>query len=422
MLLIKNGRLIDPKTGSDKKGDIRIRDGKIWEIGELSPVQGETVIDGEGCVVAPGLIDGHVHFRDPGLTYKEDIFTGAAAAARGGFTTVICMANTKPAVDTPETVRYVLERGRETGIHVLTCATITKGMAGKEINDLDSLLAAGAVGFTDDGRPMMDEKLALEAMERAKVLGVPLSFHEEDPAFISNNGINAGETAKRLGIKGSPAVAEDVMVARDCMMALHTGARVNVQHISSGHSVGLVRAAKAMGADVWAEVTPHHFTLTEEAVAVHGTLAKMNPPLRTEADRQAILEGIKDGTIDMIATDHAPHSREEKAKPLTEAPSGIIGLETALSLGIMELVDKGVLTMAQLMEKMSLATARMYGLDKGVLEKGADADLVIFAPEERWVAGNYASKSDNSPFTGMELKGKVKYTICGGRIVYRDGE
>lgn len=421
MLLIKNGRLVDPKTGSDRRGDIRIKDGKIWEIGELSPEAGEQVLDAGGRVVAPGFIDGHVHFRDPGLTYKEDIFTGAAAAAKGGFTTVICMANTKPAADTPETVRYVLERGKETGIHVLTCATITKGMEGRELADLESLLAAGAVGFTDDGKPIMDEKLALEAMERAKALGVPLSFHEEDPAFIVNNGINAGETARKLGIEGSPAVAEDVMVARDCMLALHTGARVNVQHISSGHSVSLVRAAKAMGADVWAEVTPHHFTLTEEAVAVYGTLAKMNPPLRTGADRRAILEGIKDGTIDMIATDHAPHSREEKARPLTEAPSGIIGLETALSLGIMELVDKGVLTMAQLMEKMSLATARMYGLDKGVLEKGAQADLVIFDPEERWTAGDYASKADNSPFTGMELKGRVKYTICGGRIVYQEG-
>ena len=247
-----------------------------------------------------------------------------------------------------------------------------------------------------------------------------MSFHEEDPAFIVNNGINAGEAAKKLGIEGSPAVAEDVMVARDCMLALYTGARINVQHISSAHSVALVRAAKEMGADVWAEATPHHFTLTEDAVLQYGTLAKMNPPLRTEADRQAIIRGLKDGTIDMIATDHAPHSREEKNLPLTKAPSGIIGLETSLALGITQLVHGGHLTMMELMEKMSLNTANMYHLDLGKISVGKPADLVIFDENESWKPEQYVSRADNTPFTGMELTGKVKCTICKGKIVYQE--
>ena len=302
----------------------------------------------------------------------------------------------------------------------MSCAAITKGMEGRELTDMDGLAAAGAVGFTDDGKPILDEMLAAAAMKKGKKLGLPLSFHEEDPAFISNNGINAGETAKILGIEGSPAVAEDVMVARDCMLALYTGARINVQHISSAHAVALVRAAKEMGADVWAEATPHHFTLTEEAVLKYGTLAKMNPPLRTQADRQAIIQGLKDGTIDMVATDHAPHSREEKNQPLTKAPSGIIGLETSLALGITQLVHGGHLTMMELMEKMSLNTAKMYGLELGRIAVGKPADLVIFDENESWKPERFASKSDNSPFAGMELTGKVKYTICKGKIVYQD--
>lgn len=419
-MIVRNGYVLDPESGKKGKMDIRIRDGVICEIGPGLAAEGEEIVDADGLMVGPGLIDGHVHFRDPGLTYKEDIETGAAAAAAGGFTTVICMANTKPPVDTPDTLSYVLQKGETTGIRVMSCAAITKGMEGRELTDMDGLAAAGAVGFTDDGKPILDEMLAAAAMKKGKKLGLPLSFHEEDPAFISNNGINAGETAKILGIEGSPAVAEDVMVARDCMLALYTGARINVQHISSAHAVALVRAAKEMGADVWAEATPHHFTLTEEAVLKYGTLAKMNPPLRTQADRQAIIQGLKDGTIDMVATDHAPHSREEKNQPLTKAPSGIIGLETSLALGITQLVHGGHLTMMELMEKMSLNTAKMYGLELGRIAVGKPADLVIFDENESWKPERFASKSDNSPFAGMELTGKVKYTICKGKIVYQD--
>ena len=438
MILIKGCKAVDPKTGTERIADVLVRDGKIAMIKKRIEVDGGKeadggearegadpqeklrVIRGAGLTLAPGLIDVHVHFRDPGLTYKEDIQTGAAAAKKGGYTTVVTMANTKPAVDSPETVKYVLEEGEKTGIHVLPAAAVTVGLKGEQLTDMDALLEAGAVGFTDDGIPLMNGQLVMEAMEKAAALDVPLSFHEEDPSFIRNNGINRGVVSEKLGIYGSPAVAEDSLVARDCMIALHTGAAVNIQHISSARSVAMVRAAKKMGADIWAEVTPHHFTLTEEAVLEYGTLAKMNPPLRTEADRRALIEGLKDGTIDCIATDHAPHSAEEKAKPLTEAPSGIIGLETALALGITELVRTGELTIAQLMEKMSFNPACLYRLEKGWLTEGEDADLVLFDENEEWTVGDYASKASNCPFTGWKLYGKVKYTICGGEIVYED--
>ena len=424
MILIKNGRVIDPAKGTDDVMDMVIDGGKIKAMGHY-PENGEyeTVIDASGLTVGPGLIDVHVHFRDPGLTYKEDIGTGTAAAKKGGFTTVVTMANTKPPVDSEETVRYVLEEGKKTGIHVLPAACVSVGMKGQELTDMDALKAAGAVGFTDDGIPLMDQKLVRQAMLKAKELDVPLSFHEEDPAFISENGIHAGEVAKALGIQGSPALAEDALVARDCMLALHTGASVNIQHISSVNSVRMVKLAKELGADVTAEVTPHHFTLTESAVLEHGAMAKMNPPLRTEKDRLGIIEGIRDGSIDMIATDHAPHSAEEKAvEPVWKAPSGIIGLETALALAVTNLVKPGHLTMVQLMEKMSLNPAKLYRFDKGSVAEGADADLVIFDENERWTVteDDIASKSHNTPFIGAELYGRVKYTICGGRIVYED--
>ncbi len=424
MILIKNGRVIDPAKGTDDVMDMVIDGGKIKAIGHY-PENGEyeTVIDASGLTVGPGLIDVHVHFRDPGLTYKEDIGTGAASAKKGGFTTVVTMANTKPPVDSEETVRYVLEEGKKTGIHVLPAACVSVGMKGQGLTDMDALKAAGAVGFTDDGIPLMDQKLVRQAMLKAKELDVPLSFHEEDPAFISENGIHAGEAAKALGIQGSPALAEDALVARDCMLALHTGASVNIQHISSVNSVRMVKLAKELGADVTAEVTPHHFTLTESAVLEHGAMAKMNPPLRTEKDRLGIIEGIRDGSIDMIATDHAPHSAEEKAvEPVWKAPSGIIGLETALALAVTNLVKPGHLTMVQLMEKMSLNPAKLYRFDKGSVAEGADADLVIFDENERWTVteDDIASKSHNTPFIGAELYGRVKYTICGGRIVYED--
>ncbi|MBR5000607.1 MAG: dihydroorotase [Firmicutes bacterium] len=427
MILIKNGHVMDPKTGFDQVTDLVINDGKICCIGKGESEQCccgtnyDRIIDAEGKVVAPGLIDVHIHFRDPGVTHKEDIITGANAAKRGGYTTVVLMANTKPVVDNEETLQYVLEKGKTTGINVLQDCCITKGMAGEELVDMKALREAGAAGFTDDGLPIMDTKLTREAMKMAKELGVVLSFHEEDPALIDKAGVNKGKVSEELGFPGASRAAEDVMVARDCMLALETGARVNIQHISSAVAVEQVRLAKKLGGDVWAEASPHHFTLTEEAVKLYGVNAKMNPPLRTEADRQAIIEALKDDTIEIIATDHAPHTEEEKGVGLLNAPSGIIGLETALALGITSLVKEGHLSMMHLLDKLTYKPALMYGLDSGYLAEGAAADLVIFDPEELWtVTDDFASKGKNSPFIGWELQGKVKYTICGGDVVFED--
>lgn len=423
MILVKNGRVIDPRRGIDEIRDIVLDGGIIKKIGTFDRTgEYDRIIEAEGLAVAPGLVDVHVHFRDPGLTYKEDIHTGAKAAARGGFTTVVCMANTKPPIDNVNTLKYVLEEGRKTGIHVLAAATVTKGMKGEELVDMEELKAHGAAGFTDDGIPLRDQALLKKAMEEAARLGVPISLHEEEPAFITDNGVNQGSVSAQLGIGGSPALAEDAMVARDCMIALHTGAVVDIQHISSANAVAVVKLAKELGAGVVAEVTPHHFSLDETAVLKHGALAKMNPPLRTVKDRLALIEGLKQNVIDIIATDHAPHSAEEKARTLTEAPSGIIGLETSLALGITNLVRAGHLNLVQLMEKMSLNPARLYHLDKGWLDEGAAADLVIFDEAEAWKVEKYASKSANTPFTGMTLYGKVKYTLCGGKVVYEDGK
>ncbi len=436
MLLIRGVRLVDPASGTDAIKDILIRDGKIARLmpgsrcfgGEEAALDGEggtegvRTLDGSGLVAAPGLVDTHVHFRDPGFTYKEDMDTGAASAAAGGVTTVVLMANTRPCVDRVETLRYVLEKGAKTPIHVESCANVTLGMKGETLTDMDALVAAGAAGFTDDGIPILAEETARAAMEKAAALRVPISFHEENPAFIENNGINRGAASAHFGIGGSDRQAEIDLVARDVRLAVETGARVVIQHISTREGVELVRAAKRQGADIHAEATPHHFSLTQEAAIQYGTLAKMNPPLRTEGDRQAILEGLRDQTIDLIATDHAPHSAEEKKKGITEAPSGIIGLETSLSLGIMKLVDTGVLTLSQLVERMSLAPARLYGLDAGYVAEGGPADLVLFDPEEIWKAEYFHSKSSNTPFLGKTMKGKIYMTICNGRIVYSRGQ
>ena len=419
MIGIRGGRIVDPVKGTEQVADLLVDEGKVVSVGDaFSDSDCERVLDASGLVVAPGFVDVHVHFRDPGLTYKEDIETGAAAAAAGGFTTVICMANTKPVVDNPETLQYVLEKGAGTGIHVKSCASVTKGMQGKELNDFDALRGAGAAGFTDDGVPIMDEALLRSAFEAAARLDVPISLHEEDPTLIANNGINRGAVSEELGIGGSPCEAEITLIERDCRIAEETGAKVNIQHISSAGGVDAVRRSKARGSHVTAEACPHHFTLTDEAVLTYGTLAKMNPPLRTKADRQAVIEGLKDGTIDMIATDHAPHSAEEKAKALTEAPSGIIGLETALALGITNLVAPGHLSLLKLMEKMSQNPAKLYGLEYEGITAGAAADLVIFDEKETWTVEKFASKSSNSPFKGQTLQGRVRYTICNGRIVY----
>lgn len=424
MLVIKNGTIIDPERNRTYRGDLWIEGGIIRKIVEKGSLEAEVsardeVIDATGMMVGPGLIDTHVHFRDPGFTHKEDILTGGETAKKGGYTGIVLMANTKPCVDNEEILNYVLKKGKKTGIRINTCANVTKGMKGEKIVDMEGLSAKGAVGFTDDGIPLLSENLVREAMKRAGALHKPISFHEENPERIANNGVNAGKAAEFYGIGGSPREAEIDLIERDLKLAGETKATVVIQHISSKEGVELVRQAKAKGCDVHAEATPHHFTLTEEAVIRKGTLAKMNPPLREEADRLAIIEGLRDGTIDLIATDHAPHTAEEKGQEITKAPSGIIGLETALSLGIRELVDKGYLSYPELFRRMSFFPAKLYGLPGGTVKEGKAADLVIFRPEETWEVTTFASKSANSPFVGEVLPGVVHVTICGGRIVYR---
>ena len=421
MILIKNGRLIDPKSKRDEVVDILIENGKIKKIGEINNEKDFEVIDAKGYIVCPGLIDVHVHFRDPGFTYKEDILSGAKSAARGGFTTVVCMANTKPVVDNVQTLQYINEKSKEAIINVLQLGSITKGFEGKELTNFEELLKNGAVGFSDDGLPLMDTDVLYKAMEKAKELDIPISLHEEDPKFIKKSGVNDGEIAKKLGLDGGAKIcAENIMVSRDCMLALDTGAKVSIQHISSGVAVETVRFAKSLGAKVYAEASPHHFTLTEEDVLKHGSLAKMNPPLRTKKDKQMIIEGLKDNTIEIIATDHAPHTIEEKNQPFELCPSGIIGLETSLALGITSLVKENHLSLMNLLEKMTINPAKLYNLNRGYIEEGAIADILIFDDNEQWQVKDFDSKSSNSPFIGEELYGKVKYTISEGKIVYTD--
>lgn len=416
-MIIKNGLVIDPASGLSEKMDLLIEDGIIKEMASLITKEGEEVLDAAGLVVAPGLIDTHVHFRDPGFTYKETIHTGALASAKGGFTSVICMANTSPTVDSVPVLKDNLSRASKEKIRIFQAASISCNLKGQEETDMDALKEAGACGFTDDGIPLLNAEFCFHAMEKAAKLNVPISLHEEDPAYIKQPGVNQGKVSEQLNYGGASYMAEAVMVKRDCELAVKTGAKVDIQHISSAVAVDYVKEAKEKGANVVAEASPHHFTLTEEAVLKYGTLARMNPPLRTEEDRQRIIKGLQEGTIEIIATDHAPHSKEEKEKPLDQAPSGITGLETSLALGVTELVDKGYLSMMQLLEKMTINPAKLYNMEQGRLQEGKAADIVLFDPEEEWEVKEYKSKATNSPFTGWKLKGKVKYTICDGKVV-----
>lgn len=413
---IINGTIINPELNKMYKADLEVNSPEGSEEENL-------VIDATGLYIAPGMADTHVHFRDPGFTYKEDIITGSKAAMKGGYTQIVLMANTNPKVDNLDTLSYVLDKGKDTGIHINTCANVTMGMQGKELVPMETLKANGAVGFTDDGVPIMDADICLEAMKRSALLGVPISFHEENPAFIENNGVNRGKASSYYGIGGSPREAEIDLISRDIELAKKAceevaGPIVVIQHISTKEGVELVRQAKKSGLNIHAEATPHHFSLTEDAVIKYGTNAKMNPPLREEEDRLAVIEGLKDGTIDLIATDHAPHSAEEKAKSILEAPSGIVGLETCLSLAIKHLVNTNHLTYPQLFNRLSLAPCELYGLEGGKVDNSLNLDLVIFDSNEEWVVKDFESKSSNSPFIGEKLPGVIKYTICGGRIVY----
>ena len=422
MLLILNSYMIDPASGTEGKRYILIDNGRIAKIEKhLMPPSGASVIDAGGMVVCPGLIDTHSHFRDPGFTYKEDLSTGADSAVKGGYTTIILMANTKPPVDSVKTLQDILERGRNLPVHLLSCANVTKGMAGHELADLPALAACGAAGFTDDGLPIMDASLLEKALREAKALDLPVSLHEEDKSLISENGVNGGgRAAQYLGLQGSPREAEYTLIERDVKIAADLDAPLCVQHISTAEGVEYVRRARRLHPCIHAEATPHHFSLTEDAIISRGTLAKVNPPLRTEEDRLAIIRGLQDGTIDIIATDHAPHATYEKEKPFVQAPSGLIGLETALSLAVKNLVQPGHLSMMHMLACLTCNPADFYHLDAGRIEPGAPADLTIFDPYEEWIVpSEFASKSCNSPFIGDTLPGVVHYTIVDGEVVYR---
>lgn len=420
MLLIKNGRVMDPASGFDKQSDILIEDNTIKAIGSFDESSYDQVIDAKGMIVSPGFVDIHVHFRDPGFTMKEDLRSGANAAARGGFCSVVCMANTKPIMDDEDLLKETIARTNDLPIHVLFASAISKGFQGKELVHMKQMKSAGAICFSDDGLPLNDLNFVEQAMLEAKKLNMVLSFHEEDPAYVKNAGVNHGSVAESMGLYGADREAEVSMVKRDIELAKKTKAAINVQHISSKEAVELIRQAKKDGVDVSAEASPHHFTLTQDAVLQYGTMAKMNPPLRDEADRQAIIEGLKDNTIEIIATDHAPHTQEEKQQEFVKAPSGIIGLETSLALGITHLVKEGHLSLMKLLKKMSYYPMLRMGKDTAQIKVGYPADLVIFNEREEWKVNEFSSKATNSPFINQTLTGKVKYTICDGVVVYQD--
>ena len=422
MLLIQNGRVLDPYTNTDEKMDVLIGDdGVIAQVApHIDAPVGCEVYDAAGLTVSPGFVDGHVHFRDPGQTQKEDVLTGAAAAAAGGYATVICMANTLPTCDTPEIIRYVTDKAKDCPVEVLQAGAVTKGLKGSELTDFAALKAAGAPCLTDDGINLTSAGLCRAAMEQAAAQDILLSFHEEEPSLVPSPGVNYGSAAaKQFGVPGAMASAETAMIARDIALALDTGARVLFQHVSSAQSAALIRVGKALGAKIYAEVTPHHISLSEDDVPAHGTYARMNPPLRKETDRQALIEALADGTIDMIATDHAPHTAEEKAREFAKAPSGITGLETAFSVCNTYLVETGKLSPMQLIEKMSKAPAEVYGLTGRAVAAGNFARLVLLDWDGEVIYKKYKSKAINTPYTGMPLTGAPHAVITGTRVTAR---
>lgn len=420
-MIIKGGRIIDPLSKRDEVLDIKIEDGKIVEIAkDIEASSGnEEIIDARGKVVVPGLIDVHVHFRDPGQTLKEDLVTGSQAAIAGGFTSVVQMANTSPKIDSKEKIIEHYKRARDLPLKVFTVSALTRNFGDLELVDMEENYKRGALAFTDDGIPNRNSKLILEAMNRAKELGAIISFHEEDPELIEQNGINHSEVSDKLGICGSPKIAETSFIARDVAMAIYTGAKISIQHISTGLGVDLVKFGKEMGANIYAEVTPHHIALNDSAVLEYGSLAKMNPPLRSEEDRLRIIEGLKEGTIEIIATDHAPHTAEEKSKEITKAPSGIIGLETSFSICYENLVLTKEISLMKLIELMSTNPARIYGLEGGEISQGKIADIAIIDLESEYKIDKYKSKSSNTPFKDKTLRGEVLYTISEGKIVFK---
>ncbi len=422
--LIKGGHVVDPATNVDGIYDVLIEDGKIAKVAsDINDSEAE-VIDAAGKIVAPGLIDMHVHFREPGQEAKEDFESGSKAAAAGGFTTVATMPNTKPVVDTAALVRSLQERAKDVGIvHVEIIGALTKNQEGKELAEVGDMNEAGAVAFSDDGHFVQSAKMMLNGFDYVKPFNKVIINHEEETTLTEDGSMNEGHCSAMLGLKGRPTVSEDIAVGRDILLAEYSGARLHVAHISSAYSVELVRAAKKRGVHVTAEVTPQHLLMTDDMVDITDSSTKINPPLRTAKDTEVLFEGLKDGTIDMIVTDHSPHAVEEKDREYMYAPSGFPGLETSLGLILTGFYHTGKLTMTEIVEKMSTTPAKIFGLKAGSLEVGAPADITVIDPEMEWVVDGkkFYTKGSHSPFIGKKLKGKAVMTIVDGKIVMKDG-
>ncbi|MFP3976015.1 MAG: dihydroorotase [Chloroflexota bacterium] len=422
-LIIQNGRILDPLQGIDRIDDLVISEGKIVQLGPTgSPRPPYRVLDATGMIVCPGFIDIHCHLRQPGFEEKETIATGTIAAANGGFTAVCCMPNTHPPIDTKSRVEWIQSLAHEEGVlRVLPIGCVTKGREGEKLVDMRVLREAGVVAFSDDGSPVWNAEVMRRALQRSKSIGLPITNHCEELTLSRGGDMNAGKVADRLGYRGIPPAAEDDMVERDLRLASETGGRLHIAHVSTAKSVEMIRQAKKRGINVTAEVTPHHLTLTEEAVIVHGTNAKVNPPLRTTRDVAALVEGLRDGTIDAIATDHAPHSEADKSCPFSQAPFGISGFETALG-AVMSLVHQGEIDLSTLVSKLTYEPARVIGRSgaMGSLKIGAVADVTIFAPNTEWTVNpsHFASKGRNTPLAGNVLKGQVMTTIAAGQVVH----
>lgn len=420
--LLKNGTLIDYKTNTFEKFDVLIEDDKVKKIAKEIEETADTIIDCTNFYIMPGMVDMHCHLREPGGEHKETIETGSKSAVAGGFTTICPMPNTKPTPDNPETLKYIIEKAKNIDLcNVLPFSSVTIGEKGEELVNFEEQLKAGAIAFSDDGMPITNAKMIREAMFKANSLNSFISEHCEEKS-VSAGAINAGEIAKKLGVGGVLPEAEEIMASRDIVISETNNLRTHICHISTKTSVNMIRDAKKRGVKVTCETCPHYFTFTVHEVLESGVNAKMNPPLREEEDRKAIIQGLKDGTIDSIITDHAPHAEDEKAKGLEKAPNGIIGFETALSAEIMNLVDPGYIDYINLVRLTSYTPSKLLKIDRGTIEEGKVADITIFDPNEEYIykKENIVSKSKNSPFIGKKLKGKVKYTIVGGKIKYKD--
>lgn len=420
-ILIKNGRVIDPGDRRDRVETLYIEDDKITA--EFPEKKADRVIDAKGCYVMPGLVDMHVHLRDPGLAYKEDIVSGARAAACGGVTTVVAMPNTKPVMDSPDRISYVINKAKALAcVNVIQAGAVTKGQKGQELADYAGMARIGVPAVSEDGRSVMNARLMREAMAAAQKENLVILDHCEDGDLVNGGCINADENARRLGLPGITNSVEDTITARDIVLAGETGCRLHLCHVSTRGAAELLRYAKAQGMAVTGEVCPHHFTLTSDDIPERNSNYKMNPPLRSREDKEALIEGLQDGTFDVISTDHAPHARQEKGPDMRSAAFGIVGLETSVALTITELVDKGILTPMQMAEKMSYNPAKILGIDRGTLAEGAVADVVVIDPDAVYVidASSFASRGRNTPFDGRKVKGKVRMTICGGEIVYQE--